>query len=100
MYAYVIVSYDIDNPTDFAPYVPAVMPLLEKHGGEVVVADRDAQVLEGEKRQVYVVLRFPSEAAALGFYNDPAYEPVKNIRLSSCSNTNLAVAREFVPPDA
>lgn len=99
MAAYVIVSYDIDNPTDFAPYIPAVLPLLEKHGAEVLVADRDAHVLEGEKRSAYVVLRFASHEAALGFYNDPAYEPVKGIRLGSCSNTNLVVAGEFAPPE-
>ena len=100
MSAYVIVSYDIVNPEGWEPYVPGVMPLLQKHGAEVLVADFEAQPLEGEKRHVYVVLKFPSEEAALAWYNDAEYEPLRKIRLDSCSNSNMVVAREFVPPSA
>ena len=100
MSAYVIVSYDIVDAGGYEPYVPAVMPLLQKHGAEVVVADFEARPLEGEKRHVYVVLKFPSEEAALAWYGDSEYEPVRKIRLDSCSNGNMVVAKEFVPPGA
>jgi len=77
-----------------------VVPLLEKHGAEILVADYDARALEGDKRSVYVVLRFESEEAALGWYDDPAYDPVRKIRLGSCDMNSLALARQFVPPTA
>ena len=77
-----------------------VIPLLQKHGGEVVVADMDAQALEGEKKSVYVVLRFASKEAALGWYNDPEYAPVRQVRFDSCANSNIALAGEFVPAEA
>lgn len=98
MSAYIIVSYDIVDPEGYEGYVPGVVPLLEKHGAEIVVAEFDAKPLEGDKRGVYVVLRFESEEAALGWYHDPAYEPVRKIRLTSCDNNNMVLARQFVPP--
>lgn len=100
MSAYIIVSYDIVDPEGYEGYVPGVVPLLEKHGAEILVAEFDATPLEGNKRSVYVVLRFDSEEAALGWYRDPAYEPVRKIRLTSCDNNNMVLARQFAPPSA
>ncbi len=98
MTAYIIASYDIVDTKAYEGYVPGVVPLLQKHGAEILVAEYDAQVIEGDKRNVYVVLKFKSEEAALGWYNDPAYEPVKKIRLASCDNGNAVLAKQFVPP--
>jgi uncharacterized protein (DUF1330 family) len=98
MTAYIIASYDIVDPKGYEGYVPGVVPLLAKHGAEILAAEYDARALEGEKRNVYVVLRFESEAAALDWYNDPAYQPIKKIRLGSCTNSNLVLAKQFVPP--
>jgi uncharacterized protein (DUF1330 family) len=63
--------------------VHAVVPLLRKHGAEILVADYESQQLEGEPRKVNVVLKFPSAEAARNWYNDPAYGPVKQISLDS-----------------
>jgi uncharacterized protein (DUF1330 family) len=98
MSVYVVISYDIRDSDAFEPYVPGVLPLLAKHRAEILVADFDVKPLEGEKHSVYVVLRFPSEEAALAWYNDPAYEPVRKIRLSSCDNNHMVLARGFDPP--
>ena len=98
MSAYIIASYDIVDEKGYEGYVPAVGPLLGKHGAEVLVADRNAQALEGDQRTSYVVLRFESEEAALAWYNDPEYTQVKKLRVNSSENTNLVLAHEFVPP--
>jgi uncharacterized protein (DUF1330 family) len=98
MSAYVIGSYDIADAKGYEGYVPGVVPLLQKHGAEIIVASYDAQALEGERRDVYVVLKFASEEAALAWYNDPDYAAVKKIRLGSCTNANLALAKHFVMP--
>ena len=98
MSVYIIASYDILDQDTHDKYVPAVVPLLAKHSAEILVADHDAQVLEGEKRSVYAVLRFASEEAALAWYNDPAYASVKKIRLDSSANNNIALAKAFEPP--
>ena len=98
MAAYLIISYDIVDAVRYQDYVPGVMPLLAKHGAEILVADRDARALEGEKRSVYVVLRFDSEETAETFYNDPEYEPVRKIRLDSTANGSIVLTSQFIPP--
>ena len=64
MYVYMIASYDISDPEKYEGYVPGVMPLLQKHGAEIVVADFEAKTIEGQGRGVNVVLKFESEEAA------------------------------------
>lgn len=100
MPAYVIVSYDIVDPEGYEGYVPGVLPLLQKHGAEILAADFGARVLEGDKRGVHVVLKFPSEEAALAWHGDPAYAPVKKIRLASCENNQVVLAKQWIPPAA
>lgn len=39
-----------------------------------------------------VVIGFPSEAAAMGFYESPEYQPVKELRLMSTTNWNAIVS--------
>ena len=94
-----IVSYDVVDEERYKDYVPGVTPLLAKHGAEILVADFESRVLEGDRRGVYVVLRFESEEAAAAFYNDPDYQPVKKIRLESTVNGNSVIASQFVPPN-
>lgn len=98
MSAYVIVSYDITDPEAFAPYVPGVMPLIARHGGEVVVADDAAATLEGEPRHMQIVLRFPDRDAAQAWYEDPDYAPVRQLRLDATANEHLVIASAFTPP--
>jgi len=93
MSAYVLISYDIVERTAYEPYLAGVVPLLNKHGAEIVVADFEAKPLEGDARGVYVVLRFPSEEAARAWHADPDYEPVKQLRFDTCKNHNMVIAK-------
>jgi uncharacterized protein (DUF1330 family) len=98
MSAYIIASYDIEDPDAYEGYVPGVVPLLGKHGAEILVADYEAKTIEGQGRVVHVVLKFESEEATLNWYNDPDYAPVKKIRLDATQNGTLIMAKQFVPP--
>lgn len=98
MSAYIIASYDIVDKEGYADYMQGVGPLLEKHGAEIVVADKNAETLEGDQRSIFVVLRFQSEEAALGWYNDPAYEPLKKMRIDASANASLVLGHQFVLP--
>lgn len=100
MAAYVIASYDIVDPEGYEGYVPGVLPLLAKHGAEILVADYESEGLEGETRSVNVVLKFDSEEAARNWYNDPDYGPVKQIRINSSANGSAVLTKEFVMPTA
>ena len=79
-------------------YIPGVMPFLAKHKAEVVVAEFDAQPLEGAPAKGVVVLRFPSEQAVRDFLADPGYQPVRKIRMSLTINGNAVMAPEFRMP--
>lgn len=98
MVAYFLASYDIDAPKGYETYVPGVIPLLQKHSAEVLVADYDSHPLEGQPCKVNIVLRFESEEALMNWYNDPAYEPVKQIRFASTKNGTACLTKQFVPP--
>lgn len=98
MAVYVIASYEIADLKTYEGYVAGVMPLLQKHGAEILVADRDTVSVEGRPPKVAVVLKFDSEKGARDWYNDPAYNPVKQIRLSSTTNGTIVLAKEFKMP--
>jgi uncharacterized protein (DUF1330 family) len=95
MAVYVIACYDVVDPKGYEGYVPGVVPLLQKHGAEILAADYEAKALEGRAPSVNVILKFDSEEAARNWYNDFEYAPVKQIRLNSTKNGTIVLAREF-----
>lgn len=38
------------------------------------------------------IIRFPSREAALGLYNDPAYQEAKRVRQHSTANVSMVLA--------
>jgi uncharacterized protein (DUF1330 family) len=63
MSAYLVATLRVTNPDGFQAYPPAVIPLIEAHGGEVLAADFAAEALERDPPPVAVVIRFPSKEA-------------------------------------
>ncbi len=97
MAVYLVTSCDITDPEKYAPYVPNVMPLLDRHGAEVIAADRNAITIDGEKRDLTVIIKFPSPEVAGEFSADPEYQPWKEIRLASTTNRATIMVGEFDP---
>lgn len=97
MAAYYIGTYDIVDGTEFQKYAPLVMTLLPKYGGEVLASDVQATLVEGTARTMNAIIRFPSKEAALGLYNDPAYQEAKRIRQKSTRNVSMVLVDEFNP---
>jgi uncharacterized protein (DUF1330 family) len=95
MAAYYIGTYDIVDPNEFQKYPPVVLSLLPKYGGEVLASDTAALVVEGTARTMNAIIRFPSKQAALGLYNDPAYQDAKRIRQASTRNVSMVLVDEF-----
>jgi uncharacterized protein (DUF1330 family) len=100
MSAYIVATYDITDQEGYGPYVPSVIPLPQKHNAEILVADYAPHTYEGDQRGVVVVVRFESEEAARAWYEDPAYDAVKKIRLDASANGGLHLVKQFVPPQA
>src|SRR5665213_2860258 len=89
MPAYMIASFDVVDQEAYQAYVPGMMPILMKYEPEILVADYDAQSIEGECRQVNVVIKFPTDEALKAFYDDPDYRPYKELRLRTTANSTL-----------
>lgn len=91
---YLIAQLDVKDLAEYrAKYVKYVVPLIAKWGGTVLVASPDAEPLEGQWLGSWtVVLRFPSRDAALGWYADAEYAPLKELRVSALTRGgNLAL---------
>jgi uncharacterized protein (DUF1330 family) len=98
MAAYLVLMQEIDDADRYrSEYLPAVRPFLQKYGAEMLVAGSNAEPAEGEPPNSTVVIRFADTEAAWGFLNDPGYQPVKEIRLSATSRTQMVIAPEFTP---
>lgn len=99
MSAFFILTQSVTDLETFRrDYIPKVFPILEKHGGEVIVASFDATPLEGDPAKGAVVIRFPSEQAILEFESDPDYQPAKKIRHALTTNANAVMAPAFEKP--
>ena len=72
-----------------------MLALLPKHGGEVLASDVAGTLVEGTKRTMNAIVRFPSKEAALAFYNDPDYQEAKRIRQASTTNISMVLVEEF-----
>ena len=89
MSAYVIANIRVTDAERYKDYVAGVTPLIEKHGGVYCVRAGASEVLEGEwAPDRFVVLEFPSREAALAFYNDPDYAPLRSLR-QAITNSNV-----------
>jgi uncharacterized protein (DUF1330 family) len=98
MAAYLVLMQEIDDVDRYrSEYLPGVRPFLQKYGAEMLVAGSDAVPAEGEPPNSTVVIRFADTEAAWGFLNDPGYQPVKEIRLSTTSRSQMVIAPEFTP---
>jgi uncharacterized protein (DUF1330 family) len=98
MSAYLVLMQEIDDMDRYRnEYLPEVGPFLQKYGAEVLAASSDVEAAEGEPPNSTVVIRFADTDAAWGFLNDPDYQPVKEIRLSTTSRVQMAVVPGFTP---
>jgi uncharacterized protein (DUF1330 family) len=95
MAVFYVGSYDIVDPSEFQKYPPVVLSLLPKYGAVVLASDTAAFVVEGTTRNMNAIIRFPSREAALGLYNDPAYQEAKRIRQASTRNISMVLVDEY-----
>ncbi|MEM6944227.1 MAG: DUF1330 domain-containing protein [Pseudomonadota bacterium] len=93
MPAYVIVDSHIVDPEAYEGYKAQARPIAEKHGGRYLARGGALHVLETDlwTPQRIVVIEFPDMTAARAFAEDPAYQPVAQIRRQNARTTILIV---------
>ncbi len=97
MRGYLIANYTINDPATYQKYVEAVMPVIAKYGGKLIIGDFELKKIEGNPKQGVVVVEFESIEAAERFYNSSEYTENKHFRLSSTEGW-VVIAKEFTPP--
>ena len=75
MGAFVVVHVEVKDPEKFKAYGDSARGTVADHGGEFILRGKVADVLHGEHaRKNAVVIRFPDQAAAKGWYDSPEYQ--------------------------
>lgn len=80
--AYMVGLVTVDNKDWIKEYRPRTAELLEKYGGRILARGKPQKVLEGDAPDTDAVLivEFPSMEDAVSWYNDPAYQPLIELR--------------------
>ena len=89
--------FEISDRETYGIYESGFMPLLKKHGGELVSVDENSESLEGENSLGgrMVILRFPNEASAKAWHTDPDYQALAEHRRAASNMNFLQLVRGF-----
>ena len=93
---FAIVSFTVQDDGWIADYVPKVSAMVAKYGGRYISRSQNHQRLEGDGDDpaIFVVIEWPDKESALGFYNDPAYAPLRQTRLDGTTGDFFLVPQE------
>ena len=82
MTVHATVALTITSPDKLAAYREKAGPALVKHGGSVLQASKELEVLEGTANlpSMLAILAFPDKPAALGWINDPELQDIHALR--------------------
>jgi uncharacterized protein (DUF1330 family) len=99
MAGYMVASYTVSgNEDEFDQYRAAGLPVLQRYGAEILVAEENAQIREGAPGQHTVVVRFPSKEAANAFYDSDEYQQILHLRTDNATGW-LVMCDELSTPD-
>jgi uncharacterized protein (DUF1330 family) len=78
---YTITRITVTDREKYKEYARGAFPTMKKYGCEVLVDDKETEILEGDwKGERTIILKWPSRQAALDWYNDPDYQAVVGAR--------------------
>lgn len=94
---YLIANLVIQDADRYRQYEKGFFPILKKHGGSFVTFDDKTTTFEGEAPPPgrLVIFRFPSEAAAKAWYDDPEYQALSEHRRAATSLKFLTMVHEL-----
>ncbi|MBI3886472.1 MAG: DUF1330 domain-containing protein [Opitutae bacterium] len=93
---YAVVQLDILDRQWVGDYVTNVTALVAQHGGRYLARSTAAEIIEGGRKppEVFVIVEWPSKAAAVDFYHSEAYRPYREARLQGARCDFALVAGE------
>ena len=99
--AYVVTNFTIHDKDEYRKYEKGFFPLLKKHGGQFFTYDDNTTTFEGASPREgrMVMFQFPSEAAAVAWYNDPEYQALSEFRRAGTELHFLTLLHGLPPRD-
>ncbi len=98
MPAYVIVQVRVTNPEPYAAYRDMATASVARHGGRFLVRGGAVTPLEGDwDPGRFVVIEFPTVAAAQAFHDSDDYQEALRIRLAN-SVGSAFIVEGYAPP--
>ena len=94
MSAYLVLNSTVINRSAYKQYVYAVVPTLEAHNAEILVADYEAEPIEGNPGHVSVVIRFKDKDTLNAWYQSDDYQAILGLRLDNTEGSAV-IASEF-----
>ena len=95
---YVIFTEDIHDEPRINAYVQQAIPTILQAGGQILVADDAAELLEGSWHGTRtVVLEFESVAAARNWYTSAEYQGLAGLRHAAADSNAAIVAGVEMP---
>jgi uncharacterized protein (DUF1330 family) len=92
---YIIAEVDVKDVPTFQKYAAQVPETLAPFQGRDIVRGGKTESLEGEPPKRIVVIAFDSVDKARAWYNSPAYDAIKSLRINSTKSRLFLV--EGVP---
>ena len=96
---YMIANLVVEDAERYREYEKGFFPILKKHGGSFVTFDDAPITLEGAtpRKGRMIIFRFPSEAAAKTWFDDPEYQALSEHRRAGTTLDFLTIVHELPP---
>jgi uncharacterized protein (DUF1330 family) len=88
---FIIANVNVTNPDQYDAYRKLSTEAAQAHGAEFVVRGGQQKVLEGNLHSRTVVLKFPSYAAAVAYYESMEYSKARDARAGAALMNMIAV---------
>ena len=99
MAAYVVAHLTVHDWARYSTYGAGFFGPLNQHGGKVLMAEDDLEVVEGTPTPGrHVILEFVDRAAARAWYHSPEYQAVAQHRFEASTAHFVGIGSEFTQP--
>jgi uncharacterized protein (DUF1330 family) len=91
---YVTGIVKVTNWKMYRTYILSSVSMLKKAGAQMILAEYESEVFEGDPGPITIVIKFPSREALFAMYNSPEYAKIKHLRHDSTKG-DWTIAGEF-----